>query len=53
MASEEAGLVGREVGVYGGAQEASADVVGEAEVSKEGVAEGGLSHTRYAGQQNY
>ena len=33
MAAEEAGLAGREVGVDGGAEEAGADVVGEAEAS--------------------
>ena len=52
VASEEARLVGWEVGVYGGAQEAGADVVGEAKMPQEGVAEGGLSHARHAGKQD-
>ena len=53
VATEQAGLVGREVWVYGGAQETGADVVGEAKMSKEGVTEGGLSHARNSGQQDY
>lgn len=53
VAAEEAGLVGREVGVYGGAQESGADVVGESEMSKQGVAQGGLSHSGHAGQEDY
>ena len=44
--------MGREVGVYGGAQETGADVVGETKMPQEGVAQGGLSHARHAGKQD-
>ena len=52
VATEQAGLVGREVWVYGGAQEAGADVVGEAKIAEQGVAEGGLARTRDAGEKD-
>ena len=52
VATEQAGLVGREVGVYGGAEEASADMMGQAEVAEEGVAQGGLARARYAGEKD-
>ena len=53
VAAEEAGLGRWKVGVDGGAEEACADVVGEAEASEEGVAEGGLARARDAGEKDY
>ena len=52
VAAEQAGVMGREIGVYGGAEEAGADVVGQAEIAEEGVAEGGLARARDAGEKD-